>query len=40
MAAVALALRRLPSEVEREAIDHPENFATIVHLIEQSQQEG
>jgi hypothetical protein len=39
---VALALRKLPSEVEREAIEHPESFATIVHLIEQTaqQQEG
>jgi len=37
---VALALRRLPSEVEREAIDHPEHFATIVHLIQETQQEG
>jgi hypothetical protein len=35
---VALALRRLPSEVEREATEHPEYFATIVHLIETAQQ--
>lgn len=36
---MALALRRLPSEVEREATEHPEYFATLVHLIVTAQAE-
>jgi hypothetical protein len=36
---VALALRRLPSEVEREAAEHPEYFASLVHLMTKDPEE-
>jgi len=36
---VALALRRLPSEVEREATEHPAHFATLVHLMTKDPEE-